>query len=150
MVEMAVRGEAGFGVDRCEAQRTGPSYTLQTIEHYRRRSSPVSELVWIIGADSLEELHTWYRIDQLVQVCRIVTVGRPGWSAPELAALRGLIGAEAVARLCRDVIATPLIEISSRDIRARVAAGRSIRYLVCDDVAEYIHQHGMYRTPAAG
>ncbi|MCH8878286.1 MAG: nicotinate (nicotinamide) nucleotide adenylyltransferase [Planctomycetes bacterium] len=85
MVELAideprslVGAEPGFACDDCEARRTGPSYTLDTVMHFRERLGPEATIHWIIGADSLAELESWHRVSELVEACNIVTVNRPG------------------------------------------------------------------------
>jgi nicotinate-nucleotide adenylyltransferase len=145
MVELAICGEPGFAIDCCERQLPGPNYTLRTVEQVREQLGSQAQVFWLIGADSLADLSTWYRVAQLTSACRIITAARPGWQAPDLGPLESVIGPEALVRLRGDILATPLCDIASRDIRARVAAGRSIRYLVPEAVREYIEDHGLYR-----
>jgi nicotinate-nucleotide adenylyltransferase len=103
-------------------------------------------LLWIIGADSLSELHTWYQVADLVAMCRIVTAPRPGVEAIDAPELRKVLSTSAVDKLIADVVPSPRIDISATDVRNRVARGRSIRYLVPDAVAAYIRDAGLYRS----
>jgi len=146
MLRLATRGESLFEVSDLEINRPGPSYTIVTVEEFRRRLGGSAELFWIIGADSLAELANWYQAERLVDTCRIVTAARPGWDRPDLSALAGRLRPEQIERLKADVLATPRIDISASEIRRRVAAGLSVRYLVPDAVAEYIAAHGLYRA----
>lgn len=144
MARLAIEGEDYFDVSDLEICRSGLSYTVLTVESYRQMVGPDVPLAWIIGGDSLPELHTWYRISELMESCRIVTAVRPGYDAPDLSSLRRTLSPEQIDRLSRDVLATPAIDISATDIRRRVREGRSIRYLVPDSVRTYIHDHRLY------
>ena len=156
MVELAideprslVGAEPGFACDDCEARRTGPSYTLDTVMHFRERLGPEATIHWIIGADSLAELESWHRVAELVDACNIVTVNRPGTSAgdqrPDLSTFGRVLGEHHVAKLEHGILQTPHIGISATDIRRRVAAAQSIRYLVPEPVRQYIEDHQLYR-----
>jgi nicotinate-nucleotide adenylyltransferase len=151
MARLAVEGERYFDVSDVEIRRAGLSYTVVTVESYRQMVGPDVPLAWIIGADSLPELHSWYRIGELIDSCRVVTAARPGYDVPDLAPLRRTLSPEQIDRLCRDVLATPAIDISATDIRRRVREGLSVRYLVPEPVRAYIHQQGLYgQTNAEG
>lgn len=149
MARLAIAGERGWEVSDCELRRTGPSYTLDTVRQFREAMGPGTPLIWIIGADSLPELVSWYRIEELVELCRIVTAARPGWEKPPLRGLAARLGPEPIARLAADVLETPRIDIAATDIRARIRAGRSIRYLVPDAVAAHIARRGLYACGSA-
>lgn len=146
MVEAAVAGDPLFAVDDLELHRAGPSYTFDTVGEYRRRMGSDAELIWFIGADSLPQLPTWYRVAELVQAVRIVTLARAGWSPPEPAYLEGAVGPAATRQLLRDCLTTPTIEISATDIRERVRSGRPIINLVSPAVRSYIDAHRIYQT----
>lgn len=145
MLRLAVQGDPLFEISDLEIARPGPSYTVHTVEQFRRQFGPAAELFWIIGADSLGELANWYQADRLVDLCQIVTAARPGYDHIDTKGLRLRFTAEQAARLEAGVLPTPRIDISASDIRRRVAAGQSIRYLVPDAVADYIAKHGLYR-----
>jgi nicotinate-nucleotide adenylyltransferase len=131
-----------------DVRLAAPEHRLAMVEHAiagdRLFESSDYDLFWIIGADSLCELHTWYEPAQIIKHCRIVTAVRPGYEVGELSELLSVLPAEAVAQLRRDIIETPRIDISATDIRSRTAAGRSIRYLVPDRVREYVADHKLY------
>jgi nicotinate-nucleotide adenylyltransferase len=146
MARLAVEGEAGFDVDDLEIRREGPSYTILTVEQYRDRLAAGDEFFWIIGSDTLSELSAWYRIGELVDMCRFVTAVRPGAEDPDLSSLADLLPLPRVQQLREDILETPRIDISSSDIRRRVADGRSIRYLVPPAVSAYIGRHHLYEA----
>ena len=132
MVAAAVGNETGLAVERLEAERPGISYTVDTLRALRARE-PGREFVLLLGADAVADLDQWHEVAALPGLARLVAFARPG-------ALRPSHG------LLHQVVEAPAVEISSTAIRGRVAAGRSIRYLVPDAVAEYIATHGLYRN----
>lgn len=132
MVAAAVDDEPGLAVERLEADRPGPSYTVDTLRALRARE-PGREFVVLLGADAAADLDQWHEAAALPGLARLVAFARPGAPRPSHA-------------LLHQVVEAPAVEISSTAIRGRVAAGRSIRYLVPDAVAEYIATHGLYRN----
>jgi nicotinate-nucleotide adenylyltransferase len=146
MVRAAIEGDDLFAVDEHDLLCEGPSYTATTVAHFRRRLPADTELFWILGADSLRELHTWYRPDEILRHCRIITARRPGSTIDDLPDLQAMLGEDAVRGLLADVLETPYIEISATQIRQRVARRQAIRYLTPPAVEEYITRHGLYRA----
>jgi nicotinate-nucleotide adenylyltransferase len=149
MCRRAVAGEPGFEVSNWELGRPGPNYTLHTVEHFAGQLAPPDSRdrwFWLVGMDSLHELHTWYRAAELVERCTIVTAARPGSSPPTEADLGRHFSPPQVARLLAHVLQTPHVEIASTEIRRRVAAGLSIRYLVPETVSDCIAATGLYRS----
>ncbi len=152
MTRLAAEDEPGFDISDCEARRNGPSFTIDTVDHFRTLLSSHTEIVWLIGSDSLRELAGWHRIEELVEACRIVTAVRPGWEAPDLAPLEERLSRPQVQRLLDNVLNTPRIDVSSTEIRRRLAASMSIRWMVPSPVRYYIYEHGLYSgaLPEAG
>lgn len=136
MTELALEGTADFTASLLEIERSGPSYTVDTL-HQLHRLRPHCSFYWIIGADNVAPMHTWYQTHEILQLCTVVAGARttfakePGDDVLE----------EQIVRL-----ETPLIELSSTQIRRRVQEGLSIRFMVPAPVEEYIHQKGLYRT----
>lgn len=128
MVSLAVAGESGLAADRVELEREGPSYTVETVRSLRQRHADTTFLV-LVGSDAAAELPQWKDVEKLREMAEIVVYRRAGASAPP-AGLRA--------------VSVPQVEISATAIRARVAAGQSIRYLVPDRVAEYIAARRLY------
>jgi nicotinate-nucleotide adenylyltransferase len=139
MTRAATTQNSLFEVSTIEMDREGPSYTVDTL---RRLSEPGTELSFIVGMDSLLEISTWHDPPGIFAVAEIVAVGRPGSVNVDLREL----GAEIPASKGRvHLVGMPGLDISSTDIRRRVANGQPIRYLVPDAVAEYIQEHRLYR-----
>lgn len=144
MLRLAVKGDALFEVSTLELDRTGPSYTFDTIQQLRQLHGDDANVFWIIGLDMLQDLATWYRAAEVVDLATIVTAARPPWPTELPAHLGRHFTAEQVARLTQHMFATPLMDISSREIRQRVRDGKSIRYLTSDPVVDYIREHHLY------
>jgi nicotinate-nucleotide adenylyltransferase len=146
MVQTAIEGDLHFEASDIEIQRGGRSFTIDTIRTLRERV-PGAEWLFIIGADTLTELRLWREIETLLTLVRFVTLARPG---TDLAALRAnpdrlRLPPPWPERLLADVAEGRQVDISSSDIRHRLAEGMSIRYLVPPGVEMYITEHNLYR-----
>lgn len=143
MLELAVAGEPRFSVSRVELDREGPSYTVDTLEALAgsdgRPSGRPDELFLILGSDAMAALPRWKDPDRIAKLATLVVAERPG--APER------VGGAPVVRFD-----APRLDISSRELRARAARGRSLRYLVPDPVWKHIEARGLYRAegPTSG
>lgn len=147
MLQAATDGDDLFEVSTMELQRQGLSYTCDTLAELTRLR-PDSRPVWIIGMDMLVDLGCWRRVRQVLAMARIVTVVRPPMPADldeRLAALSEHFSDEQVRALRADIMPTPLIDISSTEIRRRIAAGLPIDYLTPPKVVQYIRRHCLYR-----
>lgn len=145
MCRLAVEHDSLFEVWDWEIQQPGPSYTIQTVEHFRTAKPSVAPLYWLIGMDSFRELGSWRRVSELCELCTLVTAARPGFE-PDVSGLSPPLSSAQVQRLLDHVVDTPRIEIESTDIRARCARGLATRYLVPPAVDEYMLQRGLYRA----
>jgi nicotinate-nucleotide adenylyltransferase len=148
MVELAIAGEAGLVASRIEIDRAGPSFTIDTaaelVAGAAREARPI-ELTIILSAESFADLPSWHEPDALLRVARIAVAPRPGHPAPtpEWLDVRLPGFADRI-----DVLDGPHLDVSASDIRARIAAGRSIGGLVPAPVAAYIEAHHLYRRTA--
>jgi nicotinate-nucleotide adenylyltransferase len=133
LLRAALRG-TGFRLDLEELSRRGPSYTVDTLASYRARA-PRAMLYLLLGADSLLDLPTWRDPARLVTLARLAVAERPGFDTRLVP-----------ARLRRavDWIPNPPVAIASRDLRARVRTGRSIRFQVPKGVAALVRRLGLY------
>ena len=134
MVELALAGIDDFTASRTELDRPGPSYTVDTLRQLRR-DYPDAEISLIIGSDNTHDLSSWHDPEGILGLCTIVagtrTIDTNGLSTDS-------IGARVRA------IDTPVIDISSTQIRQRVRAGLSVHSMVPDKVANYIHERRLY------
>lgn len=136
MVKEAIRSNPAFKPLDIELHRGGISYTIDTVRELRRQY-PDLELYFIIGADMVNYLPNWEGIEELVQMLHFIGLQRPG-SFLELDTLPLYIQ-EAV-----HLAEMPLVDISSSQIRGRIAAGKTIRYMVPDAVYDYMTRSGLY------
>ena len=145
MVRLAIGTEPGFEFSDFDLTRNGPTFTIDTVDHFQSELGSGVEVCWIIGADSLAELATWHRAPELVDRCRIITAVRAGWEKPNWEALAKSLSDSQITKVQAGVLETPTIEISATDIRRRIAEGKSIRYSVPDPVRTYIQARWLYR-----
>lgn len=139
MVRRAVDGFPAFAASRIELDRPGKSYTAETLQQLRSER-PGAELFLIIGEDNVSQLCTWHDPRRIVELCTVVAGSRtPGAPAADCE----------LARHVR-LVPTPLFQISSTEVRRRVAAGLPVRYLVPEAVEAYIRERGLYGTAGAG
>jgi len=138
MVRRAIVGDSRFGVCDLEIQRGGLSYTVDTARELRKRH-PDDRLFWVIGADHLARLDRWHEVATLVQLIEFAQVERPGCEGMAPPVVAGL-------RLHR--VRSHLIEVSSTELRDRVAHHQGLRYLVPPVVAAYIAENSLYRNSA--
>ncbi len=151
MARLAVEGDPLFEVSDCELHREGPSYTLDTVRYFRKKYGPELPLYWLVGADSIEELPGWYKIRQLVEESTIVTAGRPHYNQYSWDRFNHILDNSQIAHLQKNLLSTPLLDISATDIRHRIRHGLSLRYLVPEPVRNYIFRNKLYESlPADG
>jgi nicotinate-nucleotide adenylyltransferase len=141
MVRLAAAGNPSFEVSTLEFDRSGPSYTVDTLR-ILASEQPDAELYFIVGMDSLADLPRWHDPGGILRLAHLVGVHRPGWCPESLSQLEAVVP-EAAGRV--QIIEIPELDISSTDIRERIRTGRSIKYLVPDAVANYINEQGLYR-----
>jgi nicotinate-nucleotide adenylyltransferase len=144
MVRAAIAGQPGFELSRVDLDRPGPHWSADTVALLGQRY-PKAELVFVMGGDSLKDLPTWGRPQEIVDCCTLGVLRRPGAviNLPKLEAV--LPGITQKVRF----IDEPPMTISARDIRERARGGRSIDGLVPPPVARLIAERGLYRQIAA-
>lgn len=127
MLRLATAGEGRFTVSTIELERSGGSYTVDTLEQLKADG----ELFLILGADAAAELDRWRDPARVAELATILVAARPGSADPRT-------GGRIVA------FDAPCLDISSRELRARAARGRSLRYLVPDAALAHLERHGLY------
>jgi len=141
MVVLATASNPHFETSRVEVDRPGLSYSVDTVRGFREQSGAGVKLYFITGADALTELATWHQPDTLLELCELIAVTRPGYSAGTVS------GPLARAPLDRvHLVSTMGVAISSTELRQRAAAGKSLRYLTPEPVVRYIEKRGLYRA----
>jgi nicotinate-nucleotide adenylyltransferase len=138
MCRLAAAETQGVEVDDREIGRPGTSYTIDTIRQLRREGWPV--VPWLLGADQVLSLPTWRQPLDVLREAHLIVMSRPGWNLD----LSGL--PEEYGILAERVVPAPSVEISSTDIRRRVAEGKPIECLTTPGVCRYIKEKGLYRV----
>ena len=139
MVRLAVEDDNRFYVDAHDLRRGGTTFSVDTVMRFRE-VNPDAELYFIMGADSAEQLHRWRDAQIFMQLCRLVIYSRRG--AHDFS--KGLPEQLAEFIVNWEYISINPIDISSTDIRDRLRQDRPIRYMVPDEVAEFIHKSEIY------
>jgi nicotinate-nucleotide adenylyltransferase len=142
MTVIATASNPAFTVSRLEIDHQGSTYTIDTLRRLRAGLPEGSRLFFITGADAVLQILTWKEPDQVLAEAELIAATRPESDLDSL--VRQVPGA--TGRVHRMEI--PALAISSTDIRARVARGAPVQYLVPDGVAHYIQKNGLYRGPA--
>jgi nicotinate-nucleotide adenylyltransferase len=157
MTRLATAGNSRFSVDDRECRRAGPSYTVDTLLELRAELGEARPLCLLMGVDAYLALQTWSRWQQLYEVAHLVVAHRPGF-ALEAGSMPGELAQQTLSRLTTDAQAlhgrpnglvfsvdVPPLDISATAIRALIGAGRSARYLLPDDVLDYIGRNRLYK-----
>lgn len=141
MVEAAVEGNPAFEISRLEIERSGPSYTVDTLTALCE-AAPGDRLALILSAESYSEFGSWHEPRRILDLAALIVAPRVGYADAD---------PDLIARQFPDARATvafmdgPRIRLSASEIRQRAADGRSVRYLVPDAVAAYIGDHDLYQ-----
>ena len=141
MVRLAAARRKTFELSTIEADRPGPSYTVDTMAMLRTQLGNGSDLFFLLGSDALMDIAKWRDPQRLIQLCQLAVFARPGFGLPVMVDLEA-----AVPGVSQRVV---FVEVPQRDIQAtairqRIAEGRSIRRLVPRAVEHYILEHGLY------
>lgn len=139
MARLACAGNPFFEVSAIEIERAGPSYTAVTLQQLHDQTPDT--LCLILGADALADLPRWRDVQRILELASLAGVARPGAALDLVRLARAIPGV--LERLT--LIDGPRLDISSTDLRRRVAAGKPIRYQTPDTVVDYIERHGLYR-----
>ena len=137
MSYLATDNNPYFEVSKIEINRSGPSYTIDTIREFRNIYGWDTGIFFITGADAFLEIETWYKKEELLKMCQFVAATRPGYDLNKL---------HQNFKEVLKIMEIPLLAISSTDIRNRIRNGLSIRYIVLEGVREYIYKHKLYSS----
>lgn len=144
MTELAAQADSRFAVSDCDIVREGATYTFDTVQIFRQQF-PAAQLWWLLGSDSLLQLHTWKKWQTLVRQIHIAAAAREGDNlarAPR--ELHGWLG-DALQNGSLHLLKTPMYNISSTEIRHRLGNHESTAGLIAPQVEAYITKHGLYR-----
>ena len=145
MVTLATANNDSFAVSDRELKRPGPSFTLDTVRLLKKDLGGDTVIHWLLGADSVNDLVHWYRVGELIDECNITAMQRAGFPPPDFDRFESLWGPQRVTKLKQNVVQTPLIDISSTEVRRRLAAVEDVSGMLHPDVIAYIWEHNLYR-----
>ena len=146
MLTLAIADEKNFQVSNYELKRPAPSYTLETIQKFQADYGSETSIHWLIGADGVDDLMYWYKITELIDTCNLTTMYRAGCKPPDFAKFEEIWGRQRIEKLQRNIIQTPLVDISSTEIRDLIAKNGDFPKMLHPAVAEYINKNGLYRS----
>jgi nicotinate-nucleotide adenylyltransferase len=145
MLQAAIATNPAFRTSDVELRQEGPSYTIDTMDALARQF-PDAELRFLLGADAALGLAAWREPTRLIAAYRPIIMSRPGWSGPDWHALERI---HPQARSLLAIVTVPALAIASSELRARIGAGRSVRYLIPDPVIAIIEAEELYRDGQA-
>ena len=148
MIALAIKGENCFEVSDYELKKTAPSYTLLTVRHFQAEFGSETSVYWLLGADSVDDWPHWYGITELIDQCNLSAMYRAGCNVPDFSKFEAVWGRKRVEKLQRNIIPTSLVDISSTEIRNRLAAGGDVTDMLHPAVADYIFKYGLYQIKA--
>ena len=144
MLQLAIGGYEPFRLSTMEIERGGVSYTVDTLTCFRQQF-PQAELFFLMGADSLQDLPLWREPARICELALPLVVRRHGSPEPNYQPLASILSPTRLVLVQANVVRMPVIELSSTEIRRRVAESHSIRYQTPRAVEVYISMHGLYR-----
>ena len=145
MIALAVAENKNFQLSDYELKKAESSYTLHTVRQFQAEYGSEVLIHWLTGADSIDELSRWYKITALLDECNLSVMYRAGCNIPNFGRFNAVWGPGRIEKLQQNVIPTPLIDISSTQIRNELAGGRNVGNMLWPAVADYIHEHGLYK-----
>ena len=146
MIALAIAESEKFEASDYELRKPNLSYTIETVKHFQSEYGGQTAIYWLLGADGIDELPHWYKIGELIDICNLAVMYRGGCEFPDLSKVEAVLGPGRTEKLQRNVIKTPLVDVSSTEIRNRLAAGLSVVDMLHPDVADYIYKHGLYNA----
>lgn len=131
MIRLSIKKDPGFEVSDFEVKKGGKSYSIDTVRYFHEKFGDKAELFFIVGGDSAAYLRSWKQIDELLEIVSFVVINRPGHD-------------DCAADVPHHSVVMPGIDIASSYIRRRIHQGKSIKYLVPEEVFRYIEGHKIY------
>ena len=143
MLRLALARRRASELSTIEADRPGPSYTVDTMETLQRQLGSSADLFFLLGSDALMDIAKWKEPQRLMKLCQLVSFARPGFGLPAMEALEAAVPGISMRVVFAEV---PQVNIRATDIRRRIAEGRCIQRLVPRAVERYILEHGLYEA----
>jgi nicotinate-nucleotide adenylyltransferase len=141
MVAQAVSDNDKFVASTVELERAGPSYTIDTIEHFKNEF----EVNLIIGADNIVHLPTWHKFDEIIKSCKLLIAPRRLHNKDDYSALYSMEEHMILSKIKYASIESPLVDIASSNIRKRIKDGKTVRYMVPEKVWQIIEKEKYFK-----
>lgn len=148
MLDLAIAGNPAFRVSKLELDRGGVSYTVDTLQAIKDQQ-PDAELFLLMGADSLRDLLTWREPARICELAWPVVSRRADAPEPDYRQLAHLMSPDRLAAMEGMRLEMPIVQLSSTDLRARAAAGKSLRYRTPRAVEQYIKAQKLYSVASS-
>lgn len=140
MAQLATASHPNFRVRRLEIDRPGPSFSVDTLRQLRAEVGPEPDFFFILGSDALQQVYQWHQSETLFKLCRLAVVTRPGYGQLPV---EQYLKPEHQGQVIQ--FQSVPVHISGSRIRALVAAGQSVRYLLPESVERYLQKHRLYQ-----
>lgn len=144
MIELAIAGCEPFHLCQLELERGGTSYTVETLEQIQA-SQPNDELFLLMGDDSLESFAKWKSPQRICELAIPLIVNRPGFDQVDMTPLKQYVEDKRFREIESYRVTSPMVDISSTELRERIKSGKTVRYLLPRAVEKYIETQGLYR-----
>jgi nicotinate-nucleotide adenylyltransferase len=144
MIGLAISGNSGLEVSDYELKKARPNYTLETVRYFRQQLGSGVLIYWLAGADTLEDLPHWYCVTELIDECNLSVMYRADFAPPDFSKFIPLWGEDRVRKMQQNIVETPLVDISSTEVRKRLAAGQEVGGMICPKVLQYIRERRLY------
>jgi len=144
MLKLAIAEDKIFEVSPIELNRGEPSYTIDTVRQLKQKFGKDRKFYWLIGVDMLSDLPRWHMAEELLGECNFSVMDRGGFEKPDFSFMTGKLSTQAIDKLQKNQIQTPLINISSTEIRKKLEAGKDVSDMINPEVLDYIKNHKLY------
>jgi len=144
MLALAIKENNKFILSDYEIKKAKPTFTLDTVKHFKNQLDKQYDLYWLIGADAINDFPLWYKVQELIDACNLCLIYRAGFAKPDFGNFKNQWGTKRVEKMQKNIIETPLIDISSTEIRKLSAQNKDVTNMLHPSVAEYIKKHNIY------
>ena len=145
MLSLAIADNDKFELSDYEIKKTKPSFTLDTVKYFKTKFNRQYDLYWLIGADAINDFPLWYKVEELIDTCNLCVIYRAGFAKPDFSSFKKQWGTQRFEKMQKNIIETPLIDISSTEIRKLSAQNKDVDDLLNPSVAKYIKKYNLYR-----
>jgi len=144
MISLAIKDQINYEVSDYEINKPSPSFTLDTVRYFKSVFGSDFTFYWLVGAGSIDDLIYWHCITELIDECNVAMMYRAEYDKPDFSKYESIWGHERVEKLQRNIIPTPLVNVSSTEVRKRITSGGDIAQLLDNEVFNYIIERRLY------